>query len=30
MNLFDSPGFNDPNQERGDNDTFKNICDVIL
>jgi len=30
MNLFDSPGFNDPNKERSDNETFKNICDVIL
>ena len=30
MNLFDSPGLNDPNKERSDNETFKNICDVIL
>ncbi len=30
MNLFDSPGFNDTNQERNDNDIFKNICEVIL
>jgi hypothetical protein len=30
MNLFDSPGLNDPNQERSDNETFKSICDVIL
>ena len=30
MNLFDSPGLNDPNKERSDNETFKSICDVIL
>ena len=30
INLFDSPGLNDPNKLRSDNETFKNICDVIL
>ena len=30
MNLFDSPGLNDPSEIRSDNETFKNICDVIL
>lgn len=30
MNLFDSPGLNDPKKIRSDNITFKNICDVIL
>ena len=30
MNLFDSPGLNDPSKERSDNETFKNICDFIL
>ena len=30
MNLYDSPIFNDPNKERNDNETFKNIFDVIL
>jgi hypothetical protein len=30
MNLFDSPGLNDPSKERSDNETFTNICDVIL
>ena len=30
LNLFDSPGLNDPSKERSDNETFTNICDVIL
>ncbi len=30
MNLIDSPGLNDPIKKRSDNETFKNICDVIL
>jgi hypothetical protein len=29
MNLFDSPGLNDPDGERTDEETFTNICNSI-
>ncbi len=30
IDLINSPSLNDPNQERNDNEVFKNICEDIL